>query len=171
MRPTSGKRPDISEHISYKEATKSNTASRRGIDNTPTTFQLNNMSLVAEECYEPLRVWYGKWIGVSSFLRSKELNEAIGGSKTSQHMCGAYSKKEEAAIDIDADIYNNGITNLEIFLWLKDNVTFDQLICEYPDKEGEPAWVHVSYRKGANRGQVLVAYRNSAGKTKYKNYE
>ena len=162
-------RPNISKHISYKEAVRSSTAKRRGIDNTPSTFQLNNMALVAEECFEPLREWYGKAIGVSSFLRSKELNEAIGGSKKSQHMCGAYSLKEEGAIDIDADMFSNGITNAEIFNWLKDNVAFDQLIWEFGD-ESEPDWVHVSHRKGSNRGQVLVAYRID-GKTKYKSYE
>ena len=162
----------ISAHISYKEATKSNTAKRYGIDNTPSPFQLANMRLVAEKCFEPLRNWWKKAIGVSSFMRSEELNEhpAIKGSHTSQHMQGAYTELEEGAIDIDADIYDNGLTNSKIFHWLKDNVEFDQLIWEYGTKK-EPAWVHVSYRKGANRGMILIAYKNNQGRTKYKLYE
>lgn len=159
----------ISDHISYKEATRSRTAKRRGISNIPTTFQLSNMSMVANECFEPLRTWHNDSIGVSSFMRSKELNTAIKGSKTSQHMQGAYSMKKEGAIDIDADIYETGITNAEIFHWLEENVEFDQLIWEYGDDK-EPAWVHVSYREGANRGDVLVAYRNDENKTEYKYY-
>lgn len=159
---------NISNNITYKEATKSNTAKRYGIDNSPNDFQLQNMKLVAEKCFQPLREWYKKAIGVSSFMRSKALNEhkAIRGSKTSQHMQGLYSELEEGAIDIDADIFDNGITNAEIFNWLKDNVEFDQLIWEYGTDE-EPAWVHVSFRKGANRKKLMAAKKNSAGRTCY----
>jgi len=156
----------ISNHISYKEATKSQTATRHGIDNTPSDWQLKNMQLVSVNCFEPLREWYGDTIGISSFLRGKKLNDLIGGSKNSQHLQGLYSGNEEGAIDIDADIFNNGLTNAEIFNWLKDNVAYDQLIAEYPDDIGEPKWVHVSYRKGANRNMNMIADRVD-GKTKY----
>lgn len=139
----------ISKHISYAEGVKSNTAKRKGIDNTPPLQVLMNMKLVAEECFEPLRRKHGKPIGISSFYRSPELNTAIGGSKTSDHCKGC-------AIDIDADIYNNGITNKEIFEWLRANVEFDQLIWEY-GTDDNPAWVHVSYRARGNRGQVMRA--------------
>ena len=155
----------ISQHISYREATKSSTASRRGIDNIPTDFQLQNMKMVAREIFEPLRRHHGKPIAVTSFLRSVELNKAIGGSKTSQHLQGGISEKEEGAIDIDADVYNNGITNAEIFDFILQNLEFDQLIWEYGD-EDEPDWVHASYRKGANRKSVLQAKRVD-GKTRY----
>lgn len=159
---------NISTNITYKEATKSNTAKRYGIKNEPSDFQLSNMKMVAEKCFQPLREWYGKAIGISSFLRSKALNEhpAINGSLTSQHLQGLYSELEEGAIDIDADIFDNGITNAEIFNWLKDNVEFDQLIWEYGTEE-EPAWVHISYRKGANRGMILTAKKNSKRRTYY----
>lgn len=159
----------ISAHISYGEATKSQTATRKGIDNKPSEVQLKNMKLVANNCFEPLRVWHGKPIGVSSFLRSKELNAAVGGSTSSQHMQGEFTGKEEGAIDIDADMFNNGITNREIFDWLWNNVDFDQLIWEYGDNDN-PAWVHVSYRKGANRRQVLKCTRVN-GKPNYDPYE
>jgi hypothetical protein len=139
----------ISKHISYAEAIKSQTAERKGIDNTPPDRIIENMKIVANRCFEPLRAKHGKPIGISSFYRSPELNKAIGGSTTSDHCKGC-------AIDIDADIFNNGITNKEIFDFLKDNVDFDQLISEY-GTEDNPAWVHVSYRKEGNRKQVLRA--------------
>jgi hypothetical protein len=155
----------ISKHISYREATKSSTASRKGIENKPTDFQLQNMKMVADKLFEPVRKYHGKPIAVTSFLRSVELNKAIGGSKRSQHLQGGESKKEEGAIDMDADVYNNGITNGEIFHYIRINLEFDQLIAEYED-DGEPCWVHASYRKGANRKQTLIATR-IGGKTRY----
>jgi len=161
---------NISDHISYKEATKSNTATRKGIDNTPNGDQIFNMMLVANHCFEPLREYHDDAIGISSFFRSGELNSAIGGSQTSQHCAGEETELEEAAIDIDADIYNTGITNCEIFHFLKDNVEFDQLIWEF-GSDDEPAWVHVSYRKDGNRGEILVAYKNEKKQSKYRYYE
>ncbi len=106
------------------------------------------MRLVGLNCFDPLRRWWRKPIGISSFYRSPELNKAIKGSKNSQHCKGQ-------AIDIDADILHNGITNKMIFDWLKLNVDFDQLIWEYGD-DLNPAWVHVSYAaRGKNRKQIL----------------
>jgi hypothetical protein len=137
----------ISPHISYAEATKSRTAVRRGLDNTPNADQLAAMKLVATACFEPLREWHGKPIGISSFFRSPAVNKAVKGSKNSDHMRGC-------AIDIDADVFDNGITNADIFNWLRANVEFDQLIWEYGTDE-QPAWVHVSYRASGNRRQVL----------------
>lgn len=139
---------NISEHITYGEAIKSQTAIRKGIENNPDQTQINNMKLVANKCFEPLRKWYGKPIGISSFFRSPKLNKAIGGASTSQHCLGM-------AIDIDADLFNNGITNIEIFDWLSQHVEYDQLILENPDDKGVPAWVHISYREGNNRGEKL----------------
>ena len=72
----------ISKHVSYKEGVYSNTAIRRGIDNDPNEEQLENMKLIANEVFEPLRVWVGGPIKINSFFRSPELNTAIGGSKT-----------------------------------------------------------------------------------------
>lgn len=154
----------ISDHISFAEATKSQTAIRKEIDNTPSDEQLAAMRYVAENGFEPLRMHHGKAIGISSFLRVELLNLAIGGSKTSGHVKGN-------SIDIDADIYNNGISNKEIFdFYYKGDIEFDQLIMEYPDDEGEPRWVHLSIKAdGNNRGEVLVAERVD-GKTRYRHY-
>jgi zinc D-Ala-D-Ala carboxypeptidase len=138
----------ISDHITLAEAIKSQTAVRKGIDNAPNDEQIRAMKAVAKNCFEPLREWHGKPIGISSFFRSKALNKAVNGSPKSQHMLGQ-------AIDIDADIFKNGLTNGQIYNWLKKNVDFDQLIWEYGDDKN-PAWVHVSYvGPGKNRKQEL----------------
>lgn len=133
---------NISPHITYNEAVKSQTAIRFGIDNTPNAPQLECMKLVALKIFEPLREHFGVPIGISSFFRSKKLNARIGGAKNSQHCTGE-------AIDIDGDIYGQ-VSNTEIFNWIRDNLAFDQLIREY----GTSGWVHVSYRSQGNRGQV-----------------
>ena len=138
----------ISEHISYDEATKSQTATRNGIENIPSGEEMARMKIVANECFEPVRAWHGKPIAISSFFRSYDLNEEIGGSETSDHVKGC-------AIDMDADVFNNGVTNKEIFDWCRANLEFDQLIWEFGTKDN-PAWVHISYRtKSTNRNQVL----------------
>ena len=128
----------ISKHISYKEATHSNTALRRNLDNTPNDEQLKCMEEVAENLFEPLREWVGGPIKVNSFFRGKPVNTAIGGSRTSQHMKGQ-------AIDID-DTFGYK-TNAEMYHYIKNNLDFDQMVwefgTEYPD--GNPNWVHISW--------------------------
>ena len=96
----------ISKHISDKEGVYSVTAIRRGIDNIPNEEQLNNMKLLAEKVFEPLREWVGGPIKINSFFRSPELNTAIGGSHKSQHCKGQ-------AIDID-DTFGR-MTNAEMY--------------------------------------------------------
>ena len=147
----------ISKHISYKEATHSNTALRKNLDNTPNDEQLKCMEEVAENLFEPLREWVGGPIKINSFYRSRALNESIGGSTLSMHMRGQ-------AIDID-DIYGYK-TNKEMFNWIKENLDFDTLIYEFGNEEN-PDWLHVSYVNAEkNRNRVLRAVREN-GKTKY----
>ncbi len=147
----------ISKHISYKEAIKSNTALRLNIDNTPNVVSLTNMTGVAYNIFEPLRLWVGGPIKINSFYRCPKLNKAIGGSKRSQHC-------EGRAIDID-DTFGYK-TNAEMFMYIKENLDFDQLIWEFGDDKN-PAWVHVSYvDKQENRNRCLKAYKEN-GKTKY----
>ena len=133
----------ISKHISYKEAVGSNYAKQKGIKNKPNEEQIENMKLLAEEVFEPLREWVDAPIKVNSMFRSLELNTALKGSKTSSHMKGE-------AMDITS---MGGKSNLEMFHWIKDNLCFDQLIWEFGK---EPKWLHVSYNKDNNRKQVLV---------------
>ena len=148
----------ISKHISYKEGTYSNTATRLGIDNTPNDDQLTNMELVAEKIFEPLRSYVGGPIKINSFFRCPKLNTAIGGSHKSQHCKGQ-------AMDID-DVFGR-CTNAEMYHFIKDNLDFDQMIWEFGDDDN-PDWVHISYvSEEDNRNRCLKAYRKN-GKTKYK---
>ena len=147
----------ISEHISYKEGVYSITATRRGINNIPNDEQLENMETVAEEVFEPLRVYVDGPIKINSFFRCEELNKAIGGSSKSQHCKGQ-------AIDLD-DTFGRA-TNAEMYYFIKDKLDFDQLIWEFGDDDN-PDWVHVSYvSEEDNRNRCLKAYREN-GKTRY----
>ena len=147
----------ISKHISYKEATHSNTALRRNLDNTPNDEQLKCMEEVAENLFEPLREWVGGPIKVNSFFRGEPVNTAIGGSKRSQHMKGQ-------AIDID-DTFGYK-TNAEMYHYVKDNLDFDQMIWEFGDDKN-PNWVHISWvSHRPNRKKLTIAKRVN-GKTKY----
>ena len=147
----------ISNHISYKEGTYSNTAIRRGIDNIPDEEQLANMHLIATEVFEPLRLYVGGPIKINSFFRSPDLNTAIGGSSKSQHCKGQ-------AIDLD-DTFGFK-TNAEMFEWIRENLDFDQMIWEFGDDEN-PDWIHISYvGKISNRNRCLKAYKED-GKTRY----
>ena len=136
----------ISKHISYKEAVGSNYAKQKGIKTKPNEEQVENMKLLAEEVFEPLREWVDAPIKVNSMFRSLELNTALKGSKTSSHMNGE-------AMDITS---MGGKSNLEMFHYIKDNLCFDQLIWEFGK---EPKWLHVSFNKSNNRQQVLVTKR------------
>ena len=147
----------ISKHITYKEATRSATALRLGIDNKPNEYELQNMEMVAKKVFEPLREAVDAPIKINSFYRCEELNKAIGGSSKSQHCQGR-------AIDID-DIYGH-VSNAYMYYYIKDNLDFDQLIWEF-GTDDSPDWVHVSYvDDDSNRKRCLRAIREN-GKTRY----
>ena len=148
----------ISQHISYKEAVYSRTAQRLGIDNEPNDEQMKNMLNIAQEVFEPLRMWVGGPIKINSFFRSPKLNKAIGGSTKSQHCHGQ-------AIDLD-DTFGRA-TNAEMFDFIKKHLDFDQIIWEFGNDEN-PDWVHISYvSEEKNRNRCLKAYKEK-GKTQYK---
>lgn len=124
----------------------------------PIPQHIENFKLLAEKVFEPVRLHFGCPIHISSGYRSIELNKCIGGSLTSQHCSGE-------AIDIDMDGTPHGVTNKMVFDYIKDNLSFDQLINEF-----DYSWVHVSYEStGKQRKQVLDAIRVN-GKTTYKNH-
>jgi hypothetical protein len=159
----------ISQHLSLSELTRSDSAKRKGIDNTPTAEHLENFKLLAEKVFEPIRLHFGVPIIISSGYRSAELNKAIGGAgkivdgvyvPSSQHCKGE-------AIDIDMDGSSSGVTNADVYNFIKDNLNFDQLIWEF-GTDKNPDWVHVSYTKVKNRKQKLKAVRRN-GKTSYLN--
>ena len=136
----------LSKHFSLEEMTRSMTAARKGIDNTPGSGEIHNLTEVCYNVLEPLRAKFDKPITITSGYRSPELCEAIGSKATSQH-----TKGEAADFEIA------GISNLQVALWIQNNTDFDQLILEFW-KEGEPnsGWVHCSFKEGSNRKQVLT---------------
>ena len=147
----------LSDNLSLAEAISSATALRKGIANKPTQQHLLNLKEVALHIFQPCREHFGKPLRVTSGYRSEALNKAIGGSSKSQH-----SKGE--ALDMQS---TKGYTNKELFMYIKEHLEFDQLIGEFPDNVGEYAWVHCSYKKEGNRGEVLIAYKDDNNKTKY----
>ena len=147
----------ISKHISYKEGVYSTTALRLGLKNDPSDDHLQNMKLIAEKVFEPLREHVGGPIKINSFYRGPELNKAIGGSAKSQHCHGQ-------AMDID-DSFGH-MSNADMYKFIKENLNYDQMIWEFGDNNN-PDWVHVSYvSEEENRNRCLKAYRED-GKTKY----
>jgi hypothetical protein len=147
----------ISTNITFAEATNSATAKRLGLANQPNDVQLENMRAVAVNVFEKLRAGLGgKPIKVTSFFRSEASNKAVGGSTSSQHCKGE-------AMDL---VKASEIA--EIFFFIKDELLFDQLIWEFGDAFN-PAWVHVSFSKGKNRGQILRA-KKLHGATVYETY-
>ena len=154
----------ISEHLSLKEAVRSNTAARMGIDNNPTPNHLANLRIIAEKVFEPILAHFGKPITLSSGYRSKALNAVTpGSSETSQHCTGE-------ALDLDQDGTTTGVTNRMVFEFIKNNLEFDQLVWEYGTDQN-PDWVHVSYRAtGKQRKQILRCTRVN-GKPNYTPYK
>ena len=148
----------ISEHITYKEAVRSNTALRLNINNIPNDYEISNMVGIASNVFEPLREYVGGPIKINSMFRSEALNRAIGGSSRSQHCQGR-------AIDLD-DTFGHK-TNAEMFNYIKNNLNFDQLIWEFGD-DTNPDWVHVSFvSNDENRGRCLKAEKVN-GRTSYR---
>ncbi len=147
----------ISNYITTIDASRSATAKRLGIDNTPDYREIIQIKLLCKNIYDKLCFEFNQVIEFNSFFRSVKLNNAVGGSATSQHCKGQ-------AIDLD----DNDVGNAKIFNFIKDNMVFDQLIWEFGNTK-EPDWVHVSLKSAGNRNQVLVSYKER-GVTKYKSY-
>lgn len=147
----------LSEHFKLGEFIKSETAIRKGIDNSPSEDHLENLKLVCQKILEPVRKHFGKPIRINSGYRGPALNAAVGGSKTSQHCNGE-------AVDFEID----GLANPELAKWVAANCEFDQIILEFYDpKEGpNSGWVHASYSKKSNRKQTMTA-SSAGGKTVY----
>ena len=145
----------LSKNFSMAEFTKSQTAERKGIDNTPQGEHLEAAIALFENVVQPVRDHFGPTV-INSGYRSPELNAAVGGSETSQHCKGE-------AVDIEVP----GVANGELAQWIVDNLDFDQVILEFYTK-GIPdsGWVHVSYKPSGNRKSILTASRTD-GRTDY----
>lgn len=136
----------LSANFSLAELTKSQTASRKGIDNTPSEEAIANLRLVCENILQPVRDHYGIPFSPNSGYRGPELNAAIGGSSRSQHMTGQ-------AVDFEVPT----ISNFDLATWVRENLEFDQLILEcYQPGVPKSGWVHCSYIGSNQRGAVLT---------------
>ncbi len=135
----------LTAHFTLAEFTRSESAKRHGVSNQPIPEHIENIKILCERVLEPIRMKFGPLI-LSSGYRSKVLNHYIGGSLKSQHC-------EGKAADLDMDGVD-GVTNKEIFEYIKNELEFDQLINEF-----NYSWIHVSYNLGKNRKQVLDALK------------
>ena len=149
----------LSENFSLEELIRSSTAMRIGIDNIPNDEHLKNLQVVVDEIAQPLRDHFGKPVRINSGYRSPALNDAIGGSKKSQH-----SKGE--AIDLEID----GVSNMEVADWITENCDYDQVILEFynPAEGPNSGWVHASCKAdlSQNRKRNLIALKDG-NKTVY----
>lgn len=151
------------KYFSINELCRSNTAVRLGIDNSPSELIRTNLEALVKHVLDPLRAKWGAPIIVTSGYRSPALNRAVGGASSSQHTIG-----EAADIRTLSDSRADNKRLLDLLLRLK--LPFDQVINEYPDSQGRPDWIHVSFTtRRANRGSRLVAVRQG-GKTVYKTF-
>ena len=133
----------LTEHFTLEEFERSETARKKRIDNRVPEQYIGRIRDLCDNILEPLRCHAGKPVVINSGYRCPELNKAVGGSPSSQHMKG------EAA-DIRVESYAEG---REWFDWIRHNCNFDQLIWE-TSANGRTHWIHVSYRKASNRRQV-----------------
>jgi len=145
----------LSKNFALSEITHSNTAKRLGIENEPTETHLQNMQHLVDNLLQPLRDALGP-IRISSGYRNPSLNRAIGGSRSSQHCKGQA---------LDVQFWRNGeMCNKEVYDYvLLSGLDFDQMINEF-----DFAWIHISLKVEDNRKQVLEAYKDEDGDTKYR---
>ena len=147
---------NLSANFNLKEMTKSDTATRLGLDNTPGEAEIESLRLLCEKVLQPVRDHFGKSVTVNSGYRSPESNAAVNGSKTSDHCKGQA-----------ADIEIPGVPNAELAQWIMDNCDYTQLILEfYTQGIPDSGWVHVSFDPSNLKMQELTAVK-VAGKTQY----
>jgi len=145
----------LSKNFLLSEITHSNTAKRLGITNAPEKEHLSNIQALIRKVVQPMRDALGP-IRISSGYRSPELNRAIGGSRKSQHCKGQA---------LDLQFWKSGkMNNKAIYDWvIANDIEFDQMINEF-----DFSWIHISFKEDNNRKQILEAYKDEDGDTKYK---
>ena len=135
----------LTEHFTLAEFVRSETADRNHIENTPTTEVIENLRALCRNVLEPARVAFGQPIYITSGYRCAELNKAVGGKPTSQHLRGEAS-----------DLQVRGVENLRrLYNLIKSRGMFDQLLYE---SNGATKWIHVSYKRSGNRRQAIDSY-------------
>jgi hypothetical protein len=147
---------NLTENFTLSEMTKSETALRHDMDNSPDQTAISNLQALAVHVLQPVRDHYGKGVKVNSGFRHPDVNAKVGGSKTSDHCKG-----------MAADIEIPGVPNAELAEWIRGNLPFTQLILEFYTR-GVPdsGWVHVSYDPANLKKQALTAVKQD-GKTVY----
>ena len=145
----------LSKNFTLQEFTKSVSAIRNDIDNSPNAEHIRNIQLLVKYVLQPLREGLNKPIRITSGYRSEALNKAIKGSKKSQHCKG---QAADLQFKVDGVMNNKMVWDKVIELGLP----FDQMINEF-----NYSWIHISYNHEYNRKSLLEAYKES-GKTKYK---
>ena len=132
-------------YFTIEELSASDTARRRGIDNTPDAAKRQKLQTLIEQLLDPIRAAWGAPIAVNSGYRSPALNRAVGGVSTSQHLRG-----EAADISVGSPADNKRLFDKITEMQAAGKIAFDQLIDESGYK-----WIHISYRAGSNRNQIL----------------
>ena len=146
----------LSKNFTLSEMTKSETALRHGMDNTPGETEIANMKVLVEKVLQPVRDHYARGVKVNSGYRHPEVNAKVGGSRTSDHCKG-----------MAADIEIPGVSNHELADWISKNLDYTQVILEfYTPGVPDSGWVHVSYDPADLKKQQLTAVRRD-GKTVY----
>ena len=149
----------LTTNFSLHELTKSDTALRHDLDNTPSEAETESLRLLCEKVLQPVRDHFGKGVKVNSGFRSLAVNAAAGGvqgAKPSDHTRG-----------MAADIEIPGVANADLAQWIMDNLDYTQLILEfYTPGIPDSGWVHVSYDPDNLKKQELTATK-VAGKTQY----
>ena len=146
----------LTTNFTLSEMTKSDTALRLDMDNTPNAVQMENLKTLCEKVLQPVRDHFGKGVKVNSGFRHPQVNAAVGGSKTSDHCKG-----------MAADIEIPGVANGDLAQWIVDNLEFRQVILEfYTPGVLDSGWVHVSFNPEDNKKQALTAAKQR-GKTVY----
>lgn len=149
---------NLTKNFTLEEMTKSETALRNGMDNTPGEAEIASLRVLCEKVLQPVRDHYGRGVKVNSGFRHPEVNAKVGGSKTSDHCKGQA-----------ADIEIPGVPNAELAQWIADNMDYTQLILEfYTPGIPDSGWVHVSYVPDNLKKQNLTATKKD-GKTVYLN--
>ena len=147
---------NLTTNFSLAEMTRSDTALRLDLPNTPSQEQITNMQELAFNVLQKVRDHFAKGVKVNSGFRHPDVNAKVGGSKTSDHCKG-----------MAADIEISGVANAELAQWIVDNLNFRQVILEfYTPGIPDSGWVHVSYNPSDNKKQVLTATKKD-GKTVY----
>ena len=143
----------LSRNFTLTEMVKSETALRRGIDNTPSDTVIVNLAGLTDKVLQPIRDYYNKPVKINSGYRSPEVNSLVGGSRTSDH-CKGFA----------ADIEIAGVSNPDLAKWILDNLKFTQVILEfYTQGVPDSGWVHVSYNPSNLKCQALTAVRENGG--------